>query len=50
MKKNCVVIGAGIFALALWMTVEAVIAFFNIPAVIPPRSEVEGPEFQVPSS
>jgi carbon starvation protein len=27
-----VVIGAGIFALALWMTVEAIIAFFNIPA------------------
>lgn len=28
-----VVIGAGIFALALWMTVEAVIVFLNIPAV-----------------
>jgi carbon starvation protein len=26
-----VTIGAGIFALALWMTVEAVIAFFNLP-------------------
>jgi len=29
-----VVIGAGIFALALWMTVEAVVAFFSIPAVV----------------
>jgi hypothetical protein len=29
-----VVIGAGIFALALWMTVEAVVAFFNVPELI----------------
>ncbi|GAI84756.1 unnamed protein product, partial [marine sediment metagenome] len=31
-KKNwlLVTIGAGIFALALWMTVEAVIAFFSL--------------------
>jgi carbon starvation protein len=29
-----VVIGAGIFALSLWMTVEAIITFFNIPAVL----------------
>ncbi len=32
-EKNwlLVIIGAGIFALALWMTIEALIAFFNLP-------------------
>jgi len=29
-----VIIGAGIFALALWMTAEAMIAFFSIPSVL----------------
>ncbi|MGW8181358.1 MAG: carbon starvation CstA family protein, partial [bacterium] len=45
-----VVIGAGIFALALWMTVEAIIAFFNIPSVIGQGSQVEGPESVVQGS
>jgi carbon starvation protein len=38
-----VIIGAGIFALALWMTVEAVIAFFHIPTVLGRGSKAEAP-------
>jgi carbon starvation protein len=38
-----VIIGAGIFALALWMTIEALIAFFNLP-----RPKESGPK-QVPT-
>ena len=32
-----VIIGAGIFALALWMTVEAAIAFFSVRGFSPPQ-------------
>ena len=36
-----VTIGAGIFALALWMTIEALIAFLGIRHSIEPRQETE---------
>ena len=36
-----VIIGAGIFALALWMTVEAVIAFLHVPLAIGRSSKME---------
>jgi carbon starvation protein len=36
-----VIIGALIFALALWMTVEAVVAFFAVPVLLKPPEEQE---------
>ena len=36
-----VTIGAGIFALALWVTVEAIIAFFTVPCSAGPEREPE---------
>ncbi|MBA7606180.1 Pyruvate/proton symporter BtsT [subsurface metagenome] len=42
-EKNwfLVIIGAGIFALALWMTIEALIAFFNLPHQPEPQQKTE---------
>ena len=38
-KWLLVTIGAGIFALALWMTIEAVIAFFTLRQPTQPQEE-----------
>ncbi len=40
-KWLLVVIGAGIFALAFWMTIETVVAFFNLRGPSQSRLESE---------
>ena len=45
-----VVIGAGIFALALWMTVEAFITFFSIPTVFGAKRPGFPPPFSKPGA
>ena len=42
-KWLLVTIGAGIFALALWMTAEALIAFFSLPHSTTPQQKANAP-------